>query len=61
MARHLCFAITLTGMAMLLYSPARAVIDAPRCENNAANVWADAPIPVRGQMTTNVCFPATSG
>jgi hypothetical protein len=37
MARHLFFAITLMGMAALLYSPAQAAIDAPRCENNAAN------------------------
>jgi hypothetical protein len=37
MARHLFFAITLMGIGMLLNSPAEAVIDAPRCENNAAN------------------------
>ena len=37
MARHLFFAITLMGIGALLNSPAEAVNDAPRCENNAAN------------------------
>jgi hypothetical protein len=37
MARHLFFAITLMGIGALLNSPAKAVTDAPRCENNAAN------------------------
>jgi len=37
MARQLFLAITLMGMAVLLYSPAQAAIDAPRCEDNAAN------------------------
>jgi len=36
MARHL-FAITLMVFGGLLSSPAQAVNDAPRCENNAAN------------------------
>jgi hypothetical protein len=37
MAAHPLIAITLMGMAVLLYSPAQAVTDAPRCEDNAAN------------------------
>jgi hypothetical protein len=37
MARHLFFAITLIGTGVLLNSPAEAVTDAPRCENQAAN------------------------
>jgi hypothetical protein len=37
MARHLFFAITLIGIAALLNSPAAAVTDAVRCENQAAN------------------------
>jgi hypothetical protein len=37
MARHLFFAITLIGIGVLLNSPAEAVKDAPRCEDQAAN------------------------
>src|SRR5258705_12766217 len=37
MARHLFFAITLMGIGVLLNSPAEAVTDAPRCEDQAAN------------------------
>jgi hypothetical protein len=37
MSRHLFFAITLMGIGGLFSSPVRAVLDAPRCENNAAN------------------------
>ena len=37
MARHLFFAITLIGTGVLLNSPAEAVIDAARCEDQAAN------------------------
>jgi hypothetical protein len=37
MARHLFFAIALMGIGVLLNSPAKAVLDAPRCEDNAAN------------------------
>lgn len=37
MARQLFFAITLMGIGMLFNSPAAAVMDAPRCEDNAAN------------------------
>ena len=37
MARHLFFAITLIGLGVLLNSPAEAVIDAARCEDQAAN------------------------
>jgi hypothetical protein len=37
MARQLFFAITLIGIGVLLNSPAKAVLDAPRCEDNAAN------------------------
>jgi len=37
MARHLLFAIALTGIGALLNSPAEAVTDAPQCEDNAAN------------------------
>ena len=37
MARHLLFAITFIGLGMLLNSPAEAVIDAARCEDQAAN------------------------
>src|SRR6266581_512419 len=36
MARHLFFAITLIGIGVLLNSPAEAVTDAPRCEDQAA-------------------------
>ncbi len=37
MARHLFFAITIIGTGVLLNSPAEAVTDAARCENQAAN------------------------
>ncbi len=37
MARHLFFAITLIGIGVLLNSPAEAVPDAARCEDQAAN------------------------
>jgi hypothetical protein len=37
MARHLFFAITLIGIGALLNSPADAVPDAARCEDQAAN------------------------
>jgi hypothetical protein len=37
MVRHLFFAITLIGTGALINSPAEAVTDAPRCENQAAN------------------------
>jgi hypothetical protein len=37
MARHLFFAITLMGIGMFLNSPAKAVMDAARCEDQAAN------------------------
>src|SRR5258707_7783399 len=37
MARHLFFAITLVGIGVLLNSPAEAVTDAARCEDQAAN------------------------
>jgi hypothetical protein len=37
MARQLFFAITLMGIGVLLNSPVKAVLDAPRCEDNAAN------------------------
>ena len=37
MARHLFFAITLIGLGVLLNPPAEAVIDAARCEDQAAN------------------------
>jgi hypothetical protein len=37
MARHLFFAITLIGIGVLLNSPAEAVTDAVRCEDQAAN------------------------
>lgn len=37
MARHLFLAITLIGVGMLSNSRAEAVLDAPHCENNAAN------------------------
>jgi hypothetical protein len=37
MARHLFFAITLMGIGVLLNSPAKAVPDAARCEDSAAN------------------------
>ena len=37
MTRHLFFAIALIGTGVLLNSPAEAVTDAPRCENQAAN------------------------
>jgi hypothetical protein len=37
MARYLCFAIALTGIVMLLNSPAAAVTDAAQCEDHAAN------------------------
>lgn len=37
MARQLFFAITLMGIGVFLNSPARAVLDAARCEDNAAN------------------------
>ncbi len=37
MARHLFFAITLIGIGVLLNSPADAVPDAARCEDQAAN------------------------
>ncbi len=35
MARYFFFAITLMGIGWFLNSPAAALIDAPRCENNA--------------------------
>ncbi len=38
MARHLFFAITLTGIGVLLNSPAEAVTDAPRCEASLTSV-----------------------
>ncbi len=37
MARHLFFAIALMGIGALPNSQARAVTDAPHCEDNAAN------------------------
>ena len=37
MARHLFFAITLIGIGVLLNSPAEAVTNAARCEDQAAN------------------------
>jgi hypothetical protein len=37
MARHLFFAVTLMGIGVFLNSSAKAALDAPRCENNAAN------------------------
>jgi hypothetical protein len=37
MAPHLFFAITLIGLGVLLNSPAKAVTDAARCEDQAAN------------------------
>ena len=37
MTRQLFFAITLIGTGVLLNSPAEAVIDAARCEDQAAN------------------------
>ena len=37
MARHLFFAITLIGIGVLLNSPAKAVTDPLRCEDQAAN------------------------
>ena len=37
MARQLFFAITLMGIGMVLNSPAEAVPDAMRCEDQAAN------------------------
>jgi hypothetical protein len=37
MAMHLFFAITLMGIGVVLNSPAKAVTDAARCENQAAN------------------------
>jgi|GraSoi_2013_20cm_1033751.scaffolds.fasta_scaffold03156_1 hypothetical protein len=37
MARHLFFAITLIGTGVLLNSPAEAVPDAARCEDQTAN------------------------
>jgi hypothetical protein len=37
MARHLFFAITLIGIGVLLNSPAQAVTNAARCEDQAAN------------------------
>jgi hypothetical protein len=37
MARHLFFAIILMGIGILLNSPAEAVPDAARCEDQAAN------------------------
>jgi hypothetical protein len=37
MARHIFLAITLIGIGGLLNSPAKAVLDAARCEDQAAN------------------------
>jgi hypothetical protein len=37
MARHFFFAITLIGIGVLLNSPAEAVTNAARCEDQAAN------------------------
>jgi hypothetical protein len=37
MARHLFFALTLMGIGVLLNSPAEALRDATRCQDNAAN------------------------
>jgi hypothetical protein len=37
MARRFFFAITLIGIGVLLNSPAEAVTDAARCEDQAAN------------------------
>jgi hypothetical protein len=37
MARHLFFAITLIGIGVLLNSPAEAVTNAFRCEDQVAN------------------------
>jgi hypothetical protein len=37
MARYLFFAITLMGIGVLLNSPAEAVKDAARCQDQAAN------------------------
>ena len=37
MARQLFLAVILMVMAVLLYSPAQAAMDAARCEDNAAN------------------------
>ena len=45
MARHLFFAITLIGTGVLLNSPAEAVPDAARCEDQAANCLGDVPTP----------------
>jgi hypothetical protein len=37
MARHLFFTMTLIGIGVVLSSPAEAVADAMRCEDQAAN------------------------
>jgi hypothetical protein len=58
MARHLFFAITLIGTAVLLNSPAEAVT-AARCEDQAAIAWADVPTPLVGRIRTNACATAT--
>jgi hypothetical protein len=53
MARHLFFAITLIGIGVLLNSPAEAVPDAARCEDQAAIAWADVSTPLVGRVRTN--------
>jgi hypothetical protein len=55
MARHLFFAITLIGIGVLLNSPAKAVLDAPRCEDNAANCVGRCANPGSG-ANTNKCM-----
>ena len=49
MARYLFFAITLIGLGVLLNSPAEAVTDAPRCEDQAANCVGRCANPRRGE------------
>jgi len=55
MARHLFFAITLIGIGVLLNSPAEAVPDAARCEDQAANCTGGCNNPTGG-VNDNKCM-----
>jgi hypothetical protein len=56
MARHLFFAITLIGIGVLLDSPAEAVTDAARCEDQAANCVGRCANPGGGEYDNNRCM-----
>jgi len=60
MARHLFFAITLIVHRKCSSTHRQKQLpDAARCEDQAANCWADVPTPLVGRTRTNACATAT--